>query len=325
MNKKKKMFEKKTDILRLFFPTIVLLIECGIYYLVPNAYPVGYEPEVWPQFLLVAAAFFAVLSLIGLIARPLRTRLVKYCFVIAAFCILMGIYDLLTLKSGILQPPMWYCGDKIVIYFMKHWTTLLTETGVSLGLLGRGLIMGVLAGAFCGTLSGISKVSNYWIAPLLRIIGPIPPLVMMPITFAMFPKGNAAATVLIMWAMWFPLTLKLTAAIRNLPPDVLECARVLGASKLHVVIHVIIPLVLPAVFQGLFMGLSSSFGTMGAVEALGSPGGIIYDLNVNSDLCRYYGVYAIFPILVACFSIIVRILFWIRDYCLRWQKGYKRG
>ena len=324
---KRKLFEKRTDAVKLFLPTLAFLFMRVMYEVLPNVSPsADYEPELYPAFLLYAAGVFFAISLISIPIGPIRRRLVKYSYIIAAFCLLIGVYDLLTTKSGIITVPLWPNPDKVLVYYTNHYKEFIQEIVVSLSMLGNGLLWGVVLGLFSGTLSGISRVSNYWIAPLLRIIGPIPPLVMLPVTFAIFPEGKMSATVLIMWAMWFPLTLKLTAAIKNLPPDVIECARVLGANRLRVVLHVIVPLVLPAVFQGLFMGMSSAFGTMGAVEALGTSGngGLIYDLNYNSDLAKYYAVYAVFPILVVLFSLIMRILNAVRDYFLRWQKGYKR-
>ena len=100
-----------------------------------------------------------------------------------------------------------------------------------------------------------------------------------------------------------------------------EVAKTLGASTGYQILHVAIPAAMPSIFLGVFYGTVSSFATLMAVEMNGNSSGIGWYINWQKSVMLYDGVYAGLIIIAAICSLLLTILFKVRDKVLVWQKG----
>lgn len=100
-----------------------------------------------------------------------------------------------------------------------------------------------------------------------------------------------------------------------------EVSSTLGASTLYKVLHVAIPSAMPSIFLGIFYGTVSSFATLMAVEMNGNSSGIGWYINWQKQVMMYDGVYAGLIIIAVLCSLILTLLFKVRDRILVWQKG----
>ena len=81
---------------------------------------------------------------------------------------------------------------------------------------------------------------------------------------------------------------------------------------------------MPSIFLGVFYGTVSSFATLMAVEMNGNSSGIGWYINWQKQVMMYDGVYAGLIIIAILCSVILTLLFKIRDKILVWQKGVIR-
>ncbi|OXM17607.1 carbohydrate ABC transporter permease [Paenibacillus herberti] len=98
----------------------------------------------------------------------------------------------------------------------------------------------------------------------------------------------------IIW-IWFLLGYNMIiylAALQEVPQEMLEAARIDGASRWRTVVSVIFPLVSPSTFLLLITGLISSMKTFGMIQAVtqGGPGNstTILSMYVYQNAFRYY-------------------------------------
>ncbi|MDS1030786.1 ABC transporter permease subunit [Bacillota bacterium LX-D] len=153
-----------------------------------------------------------------------------------------------------------------------------------------------------GVSIGWNKKCNYWIMPLLNIIGPIPATAWIPIAMAVFPTSFWASVFLIILAVWFPVTVMTSSGIANVRNAFFEVAKTLGASQRYLIFRDAIPAAFPMIFIGLFMGLGGSFLTLIVSEMLGVKAGLGWYINWAQGWAEYSKVYASLIVIALIFS-----------------------
>lgn len=312
------------EMLKLILPVAAIFIAYGVTLSTPNVYPADYEMEYYPLFLLVMLGIYVVFMLVAVFVPVVRKRMLGWAYLIAALFLVIEVLDLLTVKSGILLLPFAPSPDRILQALPKNLEAYAVNLAASLCLLAEGIAVGLVTGFATGLLMGWSKIANYWFAPLLKIIGPVPSAAWLPIAVVLMPTAHLSGVLLIAVAIWFPLSLMLSSAIRSTDRRKIDAARVMGASEGYILFHVALPAAVPDIFSGLFMGLSSSFGALIISEQLGVKAGLGWYINWASSWGEYYKVFAAVGIFIIIFYILITVLFKIRDHVMKWQESVVR-
>jgi NitT/TauT family transport system permease protein len=307
----------------MLLPAASILLCLALHLRLPNVYPADYTPRTYAPFLGLCLALYLLLCAAAWVWPAWRRRLLHLSWLLAAAFLLLGALDLATLKTGRLRLPFVPSPDKIIEVYPQNAALLWDSFYHSMIRLFTGIFAGVATGLLSGVLMGWIPFCNYWLSPLLKIIGPMPSAAWLPIAVVLFPS-YWASIFLIAVGVWFPLTLMVGAAIRNTDRRLVETARVLGASEWHILFHVAIPAAVPAVFTGLFSGLSVAFTALVIVEMLGVKSGLGWYINWASSWGEYAKIYATVAFLAVIFSVIISLLFRVRDHILQWQKGTLR-
>lgn len=303
-------------------PLAVLGIVLALHMLIPT-YP-EYRPRELPwfsRFLVLLIAIFAVLPIISVFNVKLRERLVfKSPFLGVGFLIL-GLYNLITIKWNLIPSLYFPAPERIIGVFVKDWLFILQCLVYSLRLLLGGFFLGAILGIFTGTIIGWSQRWNYWIMPFIRIVGPIPATAWIPIALVIFFKPTDASLFLIALGVWFPTTILTSSGIINVQKSYFEVSSTLGASTLRNILSIALPAASPNVFAGLFNGTSACFLTLMAAEMIGCKFGIGWYINWQRETLAYPNVYAALIVIAVTFSFLITMQFKIRNRVLAWQKG----
>jgi NitT/TauT family transport system permease protein len=266
-------------------------------------------------------AGFAAWIIAGFFKTCVREKLVfKAGFYTAGF-LLLGVYDLITIKLNLVPQIYFPAPERIIGVFVKDWFFILRCLVYSLRLLLSGFFLGAFLGVATGTLIGWSQRFNYWIMPFIRIVGPIPSTAWIPIALVIFFKPASASVFLIALGVWFPTTVLTSSGIMNVRKTYFEVASTLGAGALRNVLTIALPAAAPNVFAGLFNGTSACFLTLMAAEMIGCKFGIGWYINWQREVLSYSNVYAALIVLAVTFSFLIGLQFKIRNQVLSWQKG----
>lgn len=233
----------------------------------------------------------------------------------------LALWEVLTAKSAVLPAPFFAPPQSLAEVYVSDWGRLLEGAFHSLRLLFIGIGLGAAAGFVVGVLIGWSKLANYWIHPVLRVIGPLPTTALLPICFYFFPSSWATAIFLIALGTAFPVAILTWSGVSSVNKSFYDVARTMGASPWFLVLRVAIPASLPQVFVGLFMGLGAAFSTLVVAEMLGVKAGLGFYLTWAQGWAAYPNMYAALIVMALLFSSVISLLFVIRDRVLSWQKG----
>ncbi len=312
------------EFILMLLPISAILICMGTHLIFPNVYPEDYAPETYFPFLCVCLATYVILMLVACFVPFLREKLSYLSGIIFVAFLALEALDILTLKTGTLQLPFIPSPDKTLSCFTLYPDKVIPSFFASMNLLLTGFFIGFVTGFLSGILMGWSKICNYWISPILKLVGPVPSAAWLPIAVVITPTSHAAGLFLISLSVWFPLTLMLSSAIRSTNVKQIEVARVLGASETHILFQVALPSALPAMFDGLFMGLSGSFGALVVAEMLGVKEGLGWYLTWAKTWSDYGRVFSTTGIFIIIFFVLIELLFFIRRRVLKWQEGLVR-
>ena len=297
---------------------ISLILQVGI----PDQsqYPVTRYPY-YTYFLVLAICVDLILIVVSGVRLKLQQTLsYKGKFFFGVF-LLMNLYNIVTIKAGMLPVLYFPSWNSILGVLVEDRGLLLKCLGYSGRLLMFGYIGGVLVGFTTGILIGFSKKASYWISPIIRVLGPIPSTAWIPIVLICFPSAVSASAFLIALAVWFPTTVMTSSGISNIQNSYFEAGSTLGAGYFTRIFKIGIPAAMPHMFLGLFNGTCSSFITLMTAEMIGAKYGIGWYVNWQKDMLSFANVYAGLIVIAVTFTILITLLFRVRDHLLVWQKG----
>ncbi|MCX7923547.1 MAG: ABC transporter permease subunit [Clostridia bacterium] len=315
--KNKKILDKR---IVLILPLIALITDLILHLSLPNKQSFT-TTKVYPSLLKAFLAAYLLVLILSFFIKPLFTKLIERAPLLTAVFLFLELWDIVTLKLKLLPLPYFPGPDKVLNSLTADWQLLGVSVLYSLRLLVVGYAIGSILGLTAGILMGWSKKWNYWIGPLLKVIGPIPATAWIPIAMTIFPTSFWASVFLITLAVWFPVTMMTSSGIANVRNAFFEVARTLGADRKYLIFRVAVPAAFPMIFIGLFMGLGASFLTLIVSEMLGVKAGLGWYINWAQGWAEYSKVYAALIVIGVIFSSLITLLFKIKDRVLIWQRG----
>ncbi|MDR0882129.1 MAG: ABC transporter permease subunit [Candidatus Adiutrix sp.] len=240
----------------------------------------------------------------------------------AVFFLFLNLWNVVTKKYCLLPAIFFPNPDRILSVLVEDYHYLFVDClGSSAKLLLLGFVSGAAVGLLTGIAVGFSKKAAYWVNPIIRILGPMPPTAWIPIVLVAFPSTFQGAVFLIALSVWFPTTIMTASGILNVQNAFFEVASTLGAGRSYQIFHVGIPAAMPFIFIGIFTGACASFITLMTAEMVGVKNGIGWYINWQRQMLSYANVYAGLIIIALSFYSLITLLFKMRDHVLVWQKG----
>ena len=317
--------EKMTDFIISVLPFAGLAVSLLEYCLIPNKYP-NANPHRYIVFLLIPMVFYLINWAIGVI-RYTKGNRQKFAKVrhtapfLTALYIGMAIFDWATLKTGkLLYPFIPWINDIINAVFIDYGQLFIC-TLYSLRLLLLGYLEGSFLGLITGVACGYSEKVNYWVNPIVKVLGPIPTATWIPLIMLLASSLDNGAIFIIGLGAWFAVTVATTTGINNVDRAYFEAARTLGASERQLIWHIAIPGAMPSILQGMTQAMSSSCVSLVIAEMMGVKAGLGWYITWQKSWAAYNKMFAAIIIICIVFNIVTRIVGMIKNRLLRWQIG----
>ena len=197
---------------------------------------------------------------------------------------LIGIWQLLVTITQV--PPYILPGPlPVALALIEQWPVLLKHLWTTAFEIIAGLLIGTLLGTSCALTMIISPLLKRWMQPVLVISQAIPVFALAPILVLWFGYGMASKIAMAVLIIFFPVAASFYQGMRRTNPDLLELARIMGATRLATLRHIVIPSALPAFGAGL--RVAAAVAPIGAIvgEWVGSSSGLgFYMLHANARM-----------------------------------------
>jgi NitT/TauT family transport system permease protein len=232
----------------------------------------------------------------------------------------LGAWECVQAKLLLLPRPFFGTPQDLLDVFLSDWAKLGNSLLHSLSVLAVGYTVGSLLGVAIGIGLGRSARFRYWVHPVLRMLGPLPPVALLPLAFVLIPSSWLAGEALMVLAALFPVAVLTWSGIAAVDPALHDVARTMGAGERFLIFRVALPAAMPQIFVGLFMGLVGSFAMLVVAEMLGVKAGLGFYLQWAQGWAAYPNMYAALLVMSLMCTGLLSVLFHVRDKVLLWQK-----
>ena len=135
-----------------------------------------------------------------------------------------------------------------------------------------GFLIGTAAAIVVAVWMSRFAVVEYWLGPILNLLGPIPALALLPIFIIWLGIGEFPKIILIAWTTFVPMLAYTLDGLKSVQPALIRSALSLGASQRHIFFKVTLPSSLPNVLVGAQVSLGLAFSSL-IVSEMRSPVG----------------------------------------------------
>ena len=199
-------------------------------------------------------------------------------------CGLLVLWQLLVLVTGV--PAYILPGPVPVIKALaSHLPLLSRHLATTFSEILLGLLLGTLLGTSTALTMMISPFLKRWMLPILVISQAIPVFALAPVLVLWFGYGMASKVAMAVLIIFFPVTASFYGGMQRTDPELLELAKIMGASPFAILRTIVIPSALPAFASGL--RVATAVAPIGAVvgEWVGSSAGLgFYMLHANARM-----------------------------------------
>lgn len=152
--------------------------------------------------------------------------------------------------------------------------TLLEHTLASLHRMLAALLLAIVTAIPVGVLTGMNRIAQAIVDPLIEFYRPIPPLAYLPLIVIWCGIGEPSKVLLIWLAIFAPLAIATQQGVKRVKPGRVRGARALGATSWQIVRYVVIPSAAPDVLTGIRIGLGVGWSVLVAAELIAATRGL---------------------------------------------------
>ena len=182
-------------------------------------------------------------------------------------------------------------------FIVRHLWVTMQETVIGFV---AGTVLGVVVGFLFAQRPRLAEVFD----PVMVALNAMPRVVLAPLFILWFGLGLLSKVIMVVSLVFFVVFFSTYTGLREVDRDLINNARILGASPRHLMRHVLLPSALTWIFSSL--RTSVGFALIGAVvgEYLGSHEGMGYVISYAESMFNATGVLAGLIVLMVAVTII---------------------
>ncbi len=254
-------------------------------------------------------------------SSKLGPRLLALLNTIAVPVLLLALWQILS-GSGLLLDVILPSPVKVVkglIEIIRDGTL-----GVDLAVSGKRVLIGYLWGAgialILGVFSGLNKVVERIVSPIINVIRQIPLYAWMPLIILWFGIGEVSKEIIIARGVLIPIYLNTVQGIKGVQAEYFELAQVLELKRAVFLRKIVLPSAISSIFTGLRLGAGNAWMAVVAAEMLGGLTGLGYALMKSREFLWSDKLIALMVVIGVIGVIIDVILRKIEESTLKWKK-----
>lgn len=195
----------------------------------------------------------------------------------------------------------------------------------TLGRVGAGFGLGVIAGTLLGAISGYWDVARRIFDPTVQALRAIPSIAWVPLFILWLGIFETSKVTLIAVGVFFPVYIGVMGAILSVDRKIVEVGRTFRLSGPAMIWRILLPAVLPAYVLSLRVGLGLGWMFVVAAEFMGASEGLGYLLIDGQQLGKPTQILAA----IVIFALLGKTTDWLIEIAtapfLRWQDGFRAG
>jgi sulfonate transport system permease protein len=206
--------------------------------------------------------------------------------------LLVGLWQLLS-STGVLPASklvspatIAHTAYSLVVTSSPTYGTLQGSLLVSAQRWGIGFGLGVAIAILLAILTGLSRIAETTLDPIVQALRSIPLLGMLPLFIIWFGIGELPKDVIVLLGALFPMYVNTFAGIRSVDPKLGELGQVLGLSRRELVTNIVLPGALPQALTGLRLSVISSLLALVVGEQINANAGLGFMITTAQEFLQ---------------------------------------
>jgi ABC-type nitrate/sulfonate/bicarbonate transport system permease component len=212
--------------------------------------------------------------------RVRRARLHRTALKITGVLILLAVWEIgaLIANDSSILPSVQTTFSTLFHYLNRPYPAASDPLWKDIVVSGRRILIGFFIAVIGGVLIGAAMWSwrplRDMIDPVIELTRPLPPLAFIPLLIVWFGIGELPKVVLILIGVLPIMIVSTVAALDAVPPELEQCARTLGASRVHTLLHVQLRAAVPGIITGMRLSMGGAWTSIVAVEMIAATSGV---------------------------------------------------
>lgn len=253
-------------------------------------------------------------------ARSRRRRNVSNLVIRAV--LLVAFFTLWQVLSGPVLRPFFFSSPSAIFEQLRDWFVdgdLFYHLGFTLQATVTGYILGVTAGILSGLFFGLVYFAYRVVEPVVLIIYSIPTIAIGPLVIIWFGLGMTPKILLAAYFVYFVMFMNTVTGIRNINTQLIDIARVMGASRRQIVTQIVLPNASYFILTAMRITLPTALIGAVVAEFISSNRGIAYLIMASSMRYNTAGTFAAVLVLAAVVIVMNIGLGFVESRMLRWR------
>jgi NitT/TauT family transport system permease protein len=198
------------------------------------------------------------------------------------------------LSAMLLDQPIFPTPVLVAFAFVEEFGKgLVGHFAVSLWRVVASTVLAIGLAAPAGLILGQSPRLNQLFSPMIYLLYPIPKVVLVPILILLFGIGDLPKIMIIFIILFFQILVLVRDRAANLPPEMIQSVRSLGAGRRALFRFVYVPASLPAILTALRQSIGTAVAVLYVAELFATQRGLGYYIYLKgSTLFDYPAMYA---------------------------------
>ena len=200
-----------------------------------------------------------------------------------------------------------------------------TDTAITFWEIMLGYVIGAAAGGAVGFVLGFRPRLARIVEPYILIFSAIPKIAIAPIIIIALGIGTQSKVAIVVSMVFFLMFYAVFSGVKQIEPDFIDQARIMGAKRSQVIAYVVIPAIAPNIFDGLKTCII--FAVIGALigEFIAAKAGLGYYILNASGAFNINGVWVGVILIVVLVFVLTTIIGFVERRVLRWLPDLGSG
>ena len=188
-----------------------------------------------------------------------------------------------------------------------------------------GYVLGAITGGALGFWLGFRPRLARLVEPYILIFSAIPKIAIAPIIIIALGIGTQSKVAIVISMVFFLMFYAVFSGVKQIEPDFIHQARIMGASRSTVIAYIVIPAIAPNIFDGL--KTSIVFAVIGALigEFIAARAGLGFYILNASGAFNINGIWVGVIFIIALVFVLATIIGIVERRVLRWLPDLGSG
>jgi len=200
-----------------------------------------------------------------------------------------------------------------------------TDAAITFWEVMLGYVIGALAGGALGFALGFRPRLALIVEPYILVFSAIPKIAIAPIIIIALGIGTQSKVAIVVSMVFFLMFYAVFSGVKQIEPDFIDQARIMGARRGEVIGYVVIPAIAPNIFDGL--KTSIVFAVIGALigEFIAAKAGLGFYILNASGAFNINGIWVGVILIVALVFVLTTAIGIAERRVLRWLPDLNSG